>query len=142
MYCRLAIFFQFFRSTFFTTAFFNNISRVRVPLSSFERKKVQCFIFRLNNYVVAHIYGEINTIITETTPFRYHIKSIGKTLATELVFFYPKDCNYNMLRFYHRIIFNRTAKTRFYVFCSRRDHLLFRGDTFYGLLQAPLLLKE
>lgn len=135
LYCWLAIFFQFFCSTPFTTAFFNNISRVRVPVSSFERKKIQCFLFRLNKHVGAHIYGEINAIITETAPFRYRIQSIGKTHATELVKnIYPNDYNYNMLTFYRAIIFDRTTKKRFYVFCIRHDRQLFSGETFSGLL--------
>lgn len=57
----LAIFFQFFRSTRFAAAFFDNISRICAPLSSSEREEIVGFVFRLNKQINIRIYRKEKT---------------------------------------------------------------------------------
>lgn len=57
----LAIFFQFFRSTPFAAAFFDNISRICTPLSSSEREEIVGFVFRLNKQINIRIYRKEKT---------------------------------------------------------------------------------
>lgn len=77
----LAIFFQFFRSTPFAAAFFDNISRICTPLSSSEREEIVGFVFRLNKQInirispsspssphcVANVLVNVNNIVAAKT---------------------------------------------------------------------------